>query len=557
MSGTRPGIDNLIADPSPVSGKRFGLVTNPSGVTSDGTPSWRALSRVAEGTLARLFGPEHGVDGGAVYMEAVRSGVHPPTGLPCISLYGTSAESLKPRPEDLEGLDALVFDIQDIGVRYYTYAWTMLLAMEACAEAGIRFVVCDRANPIGGEVEGAPQDADHLSFVGLHPIPVRHGMTLGEIARLLAAEKKLDVDLVVAPVTGWARDMPFENTRLPWISPSPNIPTPATALVYPGMCLVEGTNLSEGRGTARPFELVGAPWIDAARFADALNALALPGLRAVPTHFRPMFDKHAGAACGGVLLSVTDPDRFRSFETGLRLIDTARRLAPRDFRWRAEPYEFDRRPAIDLLTGSARFRRLLESGADVGPEIARHNEGARGFLSRREPFLIYPDRRPAAIAFVGSHNSGKTTLVLDLVPRLKAMGLTVGVIKHTSKDVEDDVPGKDSHRHSLSGAATSVLVTPARTTARRRGPEEELDGLLAREFSSCDLVLVEGYKTLPIPKIEVRRSGVSPVPVEGALARVSDTAASDGMPTVRFGDANAILALVLRLSGLDRGRRRG
>src|SRR5262249_3161474 len=158
------------------------------------------------------------------------------------------------------------------------------------------------------------------------------------------------------------------------------------------------------------------------------------------------------------------PNRFRSFETGLRLIDAARRLAPGDFRWRAEPYEFDRRPAIDLLTGSARFRRLVESGADIGLEISRHDEAARCFLARREPFLVYPERKRAGVAFVGAHNSGKTTLVLELVPRLKAMGLTVGVIKHTSKDVEDDVPGKDSHRHSLSGAAVSVLVTPARTT---------------------------------------------------------------------------------------------
>ena len=556
MPRVRPGIDRLFADPSPLIGKRYGLVTNPSGVTADGVPSWRALAGLREGELVSLFGPEHGVDGGAIYMEAVRSAVHPPTGLPCVSLYGSATESLKPRREDLEGLDALVFDIQDVGARYYTFVWTMLLAMEACAESGLRFVVCDRANPIGGAVEGAPQDQDHLSFVGLHPISVRHGMTAGELARLLAAEKKLDLDLVVLPVQGWARDLSFDRTGLPWVSPSPNIPSPATALVYPGMCLIEGTNLSEGRGTTRPFELVGAPWLDAARFADAVNALGLPGLRCIPTHFRPMFDKHAGATCGGAFLAVTEAKRFRSFETGLHIVETARRLAPGDFRWRAEPYEFDRRPAIDLLTGSSRFRRRVEEGGELGAEIARHEAGAQDFLARREPFLLYPDRKPAVVAFVGAHNAGKTTLVLDLVPRLKAMGLTVGVVKHTSKDVEDDVPGKDSHRHSLSGAAASVLVTPARTTARRRGPGEDLDELLAREFSDCDLVLVEGYKSLPIPKIEVRRSGVSPVAVEGALARVSDMTASDGMPTVRFDDANAILALVLRLSGLDRGRRR-
>jgi molybdopterin-guanine dinucleotide biosynthesis protein MobB len=556
MPSVRPGIDGLLADPSPLAGKRYGLITNPSGVTAEGVPSWRALAGLREGKLVSLFGPEHGVDGGAIYMEAVRSAMHLPTGLPCVSLYGSSTESLKPRREDLEGLDALVFDIQDVGARYYTFVWTMLLAMEACAESGLRFVVCDRANPIGGAVEGAAQDPDHLSFVGLHPISVRHGMTAGELARLLAAEKKLDLDLVVLPVQGWARDLPFDRTGLPWVSPSPNIPSPATALVYPGMCLIEGTNLSEGRGTARPFELVGAPWLDAARFADAVNALGLPGLRCIPTHFRPMFDKHAGATCGGAFLAVTDAKRFRSFETGLNIVETARRLAPGDFRWRAEPYEFDRRPAIDLLTGSSRFRRRVEEGGDLGSEIARHEAGARDFLARREPFLLYPDRKPAVVAFVGAHNAGKTTLVLDLVPRLKAMGLAVGVVKHTSKDVEDDVPGKDSHRHSLSGAAASVLVTPARTTARRRGPEEDLDELLAREFSDCDLVLVEGYKSLPIPKIEVRRSGGPKVSVDGAAARVSDVSSEDGVPTLSFEDHDGIVSTVLRLSGLDRRNRK-
>jgi molybdopterin-guanine dinucleotide biosynthesis protein B len=265
-----------------------------------------------------------------------------------------------------------------------------------------------------------------------------------------------------------------------------------------------------------------------------------------------MFDKHAGSSCGGVLLTVTDAAAFRSFETGLRLVETAHRLAPGDFRWRAEPYEFDRRPAIDLLTGSSRFRRLIEEGADLAPEIARHEAGARGFLSRREPFLLYPDRKPAAVALVGSHNSGKTTIVMELVPRLKARGLSVGVVKHTSKDVEDDVTGKDSHRHSLSGAAASVLITPARTTARRRGPEEELNQLLSREFSDCDLVLVEGYKTLPIPKIEVRRAAATAVPVPSAVARISDTPPEDDLPTVKLGDYDAILALVLRLAGLER-----
>ncbi len=538
----------------PIAGKRIGLITNPSGVTSRGIPSWKALHELPDAKLVRLFGPEHGVDGGAIYMEAVGSTTHAATGLPSVSLYGRTAESLKPRREDLQDLDALVFDVADVGARYYTYIWTMLLSMEACAEAGARFVVCDRPNPIGGAVEGAPQDPDHLSFVGLYPLSVRHGMTAGEIARLLAAEKKMDVDLIVSPVTGWARDTDYEATGLPWVSPSPNIPSPLTALVYPGMCLLEGTNLSEGRGTTRPFELFGAPWLSAATFVEALNALALPGVQFIPTHFRPMFDKHAGETCAGALLHVTDRATYRSFETGLRIIEAARRLAPGDFRWRTEPYEFDPRPAIDLLTGSPRYREAVDAGRDLRAEIERHDRGADEFCRRREPHLIYPDRRPAVVAFVGAHNAGKTTLIVNLVPRLKALGFTVGTIKHASKDAEDDVPGKDSHRHAASGATVSVFATPHRLTSRALGAEARFDELLAHEFSGCDIVLIEGYKSLPVPKIEVMRASVSRPPVGAVQARISDRPEPGDVPTFRFEDLDRIIALVLRMAGLDRPR---
>ncbi|HEY6148460.1 MAG TPA: DUF1343 domain-containing protein, partial [Thermoanaerobaculia bacterium] len=405
MSRAAPGIDGLLADPSPIAGLRIGLITNPSGVTSAGVPSWKALFEAPEAKLVRLFGPEHGVDGGAIYMEAVGGATHRPTGLPAISLYGATRDSLKPRREDLEGLDALVFDVTDVGSRYYTYVWTMMLAMEACAEAGLRLVVCDRPNPIGGAVEGAPQEPEFLSFVGLHPIAVRHGMTAGELALLLRAEKRLDVDLRIVPVEGWSRATPFEETGLPWVSPSPNIPSPLTALVYPGMCLLEGTNLSEARGTTRPFEMFGAPWLNAVEFARELGRHRLPGVSFVPVHFRPMFDKHAGETCGGALFRVEDRHAFRSFETGLRIVETARRMAPERFGWRTEPYEFDPRPAIDLLTGSPSFRGRVDRGDDIAPEIARHDEGAHEFLSRREPYLLYPDARPAAVALVGGHNA--------------------------------------------------------------------------------------------------------------------------------------------------------
>jgi molybdopterin-guanine dinucleotide biosynthesis protein MobB len=552
MTRVRVGIDRLLEDPAPVAGRAFGLITNLSGVTSQGVPSWKALAGIPTGRLTRLFGPEHGVDGGAIYMESVGNAIHAPSGLPTISLYGDSIESLKPRREDLAGLDALVFDIADIGSRYYTYIWTMMLGMEAAADAGLRFVVCDRPNPIGGAVEGAPQERGLLSFVGLHPVPARHGLTAGEMARLLAAEKRLDVDLVVSPLEGWARETPFGDTRLTWVPPSPNMPTVETALVYPGMCLLEGTNLSEGRGTTSPFLKFGAPWLKASDLADALNALRLPGVAFVPTHFRPMFDKHSGTTCGGAQMRVSEPAVFRSFETGLRVIETARRLSPAQFRWRTEPYEFDPRPAIDLLTGSDRFRLLADGGGGLSPEIARHDAGALEFLERRSPHLLYPDRKPAVVAFVGGHNAGKTRVLAGLVPMLAARGLRVGTIKHTTKDAEDDIAGKDSYIHAKAGAAVSAFVTPERTTSRRFGPEEPFLRFLDRAFADCDLVLVEGYKSLPVAKIEVVRAGISRPPVPGPALRVGDVGPEDDVPVLSADDLDGLLAAVLRLTGLSR-----
>jgi molybdopterin-guanine dinucleotide biosynthesis protein MobB len=552
MDRVRFGIDALLESLWPVAGRRIGLITNQSGVTSSGEPTWKALRAAQNVRLVRLFGPEHGLDGGAVYMEAVGPSIHAASGLPVVSLYGDSAESLKPRREDFADLEAIVFDVADAGSRYYTYVWTMLLAMEACASARLRFVVCDRPNPIGGAVEGAPQSSGYLSFVGLHPIPVRHGMTAGELAQLFAAERRLDLDLVVCPASGWAREMAYAATGLPWVPPSPNMATPATALVYPGMCLLEGTNLSEGRGTTRPFELFGAPWLDAAALSDTLNALALPGVRFVPLKFRPMFDKHAGETCGGCLLQITDPAAFRPFQTGLRVIEAARRLSLLEFAWRTEPYEFEARPAIDLLTGSPRFREMVDAGGNLRAEIARHYDAAQPFFSRREPYLLYPDRKPAAVAFVGGHNSGKTSVIVELVPRLAARGLRVGTLKHSTRDAADDVTGKDSERHASAGASVGAFVTPRRTTTRHFGEEEPLEKVLERDFTDCDLVLVEGYKSLPVPKIEVVREGVARPDVFDPAARISDGPFSGSVPTLSYGDWDGIAATVLRLAGLDR-----
>jgi uncharacterized protein YbbC (DUF1343 family) len=341
--------------------------------------------------LAALFGPEHGVRGDAQYMAAVGGEADPRTGVPVHSLYGETAESLKPRPEALAGLDALVFDIQDVGTRFYTYQATMMLCLEAAAAAKVAFVVLDRPNPIGGEhVEGPALRPGFESFCGLHDLAVRHGLTVGELALLFREERKLDVELAVIPAEGWRRAMGFRETGLPWVFPSPNMPTPETALVYPGMCLLEGTNLSEGRGTTRPFELFGAPWLDGARLAADLARERLPGLAFRPASFVPTWDKHAGVRCHGVELFVTDAARFQPFRAGLAAVVHARAQDPARFRWRTETYEFVAGvPAFDLLCGSAREREAIEAGATV-KELARALAGEeRAFGRRRAPFLRY------------------------------------------------------------------------------------------------------------------------------------------------------------------------
>jgi molybdopterin-guanine dinucleotide biosynthesis protein MobB len=338
------------------------------------------------------------------------------------------------------------------------------------------------------------------------------------------------------------------------VQPSPNIPTPETARVYPGMCLLEGTNLSEGRGTTRPFEMFGAPWLSALDLADALNALELPGARFLPAHFRPMFEKHAGKTCGGAQIVVTDPFAYRAFETGMRVIEAARRLAPGEFHWRLEPYEFDDRPAIDALTGSDRFRNALDAAADLTAEIARHDRGAREFESRRASYRLYPDRRPAAAAFVGAHDAGKTTLLTELIGRLARRGLSIGAVKHSGKDADDDVAGKDSQRLADAGARIAGFVTPARTSVRRFGPEETFEELIARDFAECDLVLVEGYKSSTLPKVEVRRAGVLPVTVDTPFLRVSDDDPGDGVPTWRASQLDKIEDALLRHLGLTGNR---
>jgi molybdopterin-guanine dinucleotide biosynthesis protein MobB len=492
------GIDCLLEDPAALAGKRVALLSHPAGVTSSLEPTWKALARVPSVRLVRLFGPEHGIDGGEQDMASVTDSIHRETGLPVRSLYGSSIASLSPTAEDLRDIDVLVCDLQDVGARYYTFVWTVCLAMEACARAGVRVVVCDRPNPLGGDREGVPQREEWLSFVGWHAVPVRHGRTVGEIALSYREEKGLDVDLTVVSMSGWARSAGWPEAA-GWIAPSPNMPTLDTARVYPGTCLVEATNVSEGRGTTRPFEQIGAPFLDADRLADSLNTFELPGVWFRPVHFLPTFHKFAGEICHGVFQHVTNRRSYRPFETGLRILEACRRLAPHDFRWRAQSYEFDSRPAIDLLTGSPEFRELLDGGEAI--------EAMNAYCSRQQLTLgdsagLYPDARPAVVGISGEHNSGKTTLLEKLIPLLRKRGLIVGAVKHTPHDVEDDRPGKDTWRLRNAGAEPSAFVRSRESTVRRR-EGDELAPILLREFSGCDIVLVEGYKRLPIERIEV------------------------------------------------------
>jgi uncharacterized protein YbbC (DUF1343 family) len=325
-------------------------------------------------------------------MERVDDGVDAPSGLPVASLYGSDPGSLAPTPEHLADLDGIVYDLQDVGSRYYTFVYTMSHVMESAARAGLPVVVLDRPNPIGGiAVEGPVLEPEFASFVGRFPIPVRHGMTSGEIARLFNEAFGIRCELRVVAMGGWRRRMPFEETGLPWVAPSPNMPSIATARVYPGGCLVEGTNLSEGRGTTRPFELVGAPWLDGRALGAALDREGLIGTAFRPTSFRPMFHKHANRSCSGVQVHVLDFHSHRPFTAYIALLREARRLAPDAFDWRREPYEFESgRLAIDLLLGRAGVREMIESGASLPEMEASWSSDLRAFMELRRRFLIYP-----------------------------------------------------------------------------------------------------------------------------------------------------------------------
>ena len=387
----RVGSDRLLSEYRHlVEGKSVGLITNQTGVDSRGRHLADLLAEDPQVRLGALFGPEHGIRGQAEAGASVENGKDVKTGVPIFSLYG---KTKKPTPEMLKGLDVLIFDIQDVGARFYTFISTMSLAMEAAAENGIPFVVLDRPNPIGGTiVEGPMLDPRFRSFVGIHPIPLRHGMTVGELARLFNDQGWLKngvhATLHVVPLKGWKRSMLYEETGLAWIPPSPNMPSPETALLYPGMGLLEPTNVSEGRGTRHPFENVGAPWIDPDSLIQQLGPEPLPGLGIRPATFTPvdlpgmaMNPKYEGRLCKGLWLDVTDGHVFRSAEFGLRLIAALRQLYPDSLRIRER--------GMNLMAGRAEITQALQRGAPLDTLLHLQRQGLAEFLKLREKALLY------------------------------------------------------------------------------------------------------------------------------------------------------------------------
>ncbi len=384
------GLARLLAGDSAMKlqGRRVALLANQTATDANFRHALDGVGDLCD--LVALFGPEHGIRGDAQDMISVDT-LSGDSAIPTYSLYGSTEESLTPTPESLRDLDVMVYDIQDVGSRYYTYVWTMVLAMRACAKAGVDFVVLDRPNPIGGvAVEGGEIAEGFDSFVGLRSLPNRHGLSAGEIATWAMREEKLDLNLEVVLMEGWQRSMTWADTGLPWIQPSPNMPTVDTALVYPGMCLVEGTEASEGRGWTRPFEVAGAPYVDPDRFAALLHEQALPGVVFRPLWFLPMFQKCANQLCGGVQQHITNYETYLPYRTGVAFVWALHKLWKDDFSWRSKAYEFvDKIPAFDLLTGSAEIREGIESGVELAALAETWRVAENEFRKARRDWPFY------------------------------------------------------------------------------------------------------------------------------------------------------------------------
>lgn len=385
----RTGLDILLEDTDRYRNRSIGMIVNQTSVTTnDIRYSWEALRRKGL-NIKRIFSPEHGL----FATEQDQIAVENQASVECelVSLYGSSAKTLVPDTALLDDLDLVVFDIQDVGTRYYTYVNTLALFMEAVSGKDIEILVLDRPNPLGGAIVEGPMLEDAFrSFVGLFPVPVRHGMTAGELAHLYADLKQLDLQVTTLAMKGWRRSMLFSETGLPWIPPSPNMPTCATAEVYPGMCLFEGLNISEGRGTTTPFQLSGAPFIRPEELAERCRQYQLEGVAFRPTWFRPTFHKFRAEVVGGIWLQVTDHERFRSFATAVAMVSAIRELYGNRLRFLNGVYEFnDSIPAFDLLAGSSRIRTSILGNCDPEELIASWRRDETAFSQEKERYHLY------------------------------------------------------------------------------------------------------------------------------------------------------------------------
>jgi uncharacterized protein YbbC (DUF1343 family) len=385
----KTGLEALLEKrPSRLKGARIALIANPASVDSRLNHSVDLFHARKDLRLMLILGPEHGARGEAQDQIEMEDSSDEATGLPVYSLYG---KSLIPTPEMIRDVDTLVFDLQDIGSRYYTFIYTMAYAMQACARDGKRMVVLDRPNPINGiTVQGNVLDLRYSSFVGLYSLAVRHGMTSGELALLINKEFHIQCRLEVVAMRGWRRSMWFDRTGLPWVNPSPNMPTLETATVYPGGCLIEGTNLSEGRGTTRPFEFIGAPYVKPRPFVEKLEKERLRGVSFRPLYFEPVFNKWAGELCGGIQVHVTERELFDPFLTYIAIIRAASQLYPDRFEWRKPPYEYEREKLpIDILCGNSLVREQIEAGHSLKEIKMSWQKALSGFKKLRQKYLIY------------------------------------------------------------------------------------------------------------------------------------------------------------------------
>lgn len=380
------GVDRFLESIASLSGERIALLTHAAGVTRKLVPTTVALYRLVGDKLVALFAPEHGIESAAPDASPIPSASHPQFGIPIYSLYG---ETRRPNRAMLSSVETIVVDLQDVGARFYTYVWTLVFVLEAAAESGIRVVVLDRPNPLGDKIRGPVLQPEFASFLGRFPIPIQHGMSIGELANMFNSLFGINATLEIVLMHGWRRTMSWEETGLSWVSPSPALNCLDAVRLYPGLCLIEGTNLSEGRGTALPFQVVGAPWIhDEIRLAEHLNASSLPGVCFRPTAFIPCEGKWAGQVCRGVQIHITNQKQLDALLVGLTLIASVQQLYPNQFAWLTTSPEGNK-PHFDLLIGNADVRAMLEAGIPAKTICEAWYADEEKFANTREAFLLY------------------------------------------------------------------------------------------------------------------------------------------------------------------------